>query len=237
MENQIAINIKYFAFGNGNDGFHEIDSINDFKDQIHEEYISSFHIHEAECGGGHFIIEFIYNLSLSDFLSFIVGGVAWDLIKYGTKKYAIDTFVKLYKKFRKDEVINDIRDVTFLFNDTKIEFYSILDREVEVDFELIGELFITLANNYERLTNEKGKNPTEICVPVFLDSISGKEPVFRAKLEVDEPFYFEGNKRFERIDYWGYWGVKYSDYDRAVYNVSENVLSEINWFTEQEFLR
>lgn len=101
MDNEIAINIKYYAFGDGKGGHYNIEQIKDFRKEIQDEYISSFHIHTAECGGGNFFIEFIYNLSLSDFLSFIVGGIAWDCIKSGVKRYAIDNFIKLYKKYRK----------------------------------------------------------------------------------------------------------------------------------------
>jgi hypothetical protein len=235
MENQVAINIKYFAIGNGNDGYYGEDELYEFKNQIHSEYISSFKVNTAECGANNFFIDFIYNLSLSDFLSFIVGGMAWDIIKHGTKKYAIDKFISFYTNFRTKTASQDIRDVTFLFNDSQVNFYSIIDNKPEVDFNLIGKIFKSLSEHYPNMKNNN-KFPTEICIPIFCDSNRFEKPIYRVKLECDEPLTYPDHRIFKESDYWGFWGLKYGyEFKRDVYSVSDKKLLNSDWLTEEEF--
>lgn len=57
------------------------------------------------------------------------------------------------------------------------------------------------------------------------------------KLDVDEPLYFEKEKQFKKNDYWGYWGLRYDDYSKAVYDVANDKYIKENWMTEEEYLR
>jgi len=234
MENQIAMKIQYYALRIGDDKFAGEKELYEFKSKIHEKYISTFEIEAAERGGKNFFIELLYNISLRDFLLFILGGAVWDLIKGGTKQFILRPFIRLYKNFRKSEGAQEIRDITFIFNDARVNIYSIFHNKPEVNFELIGKIFSSLAKNFQNISNKELKGLKSIHIPVFWDTISFKYPIYRTKLEFDEPLELDENSIKEE-DYFDFWGLEYFDNQRQVYKVSEEKLISERWFTENEF--
>jgi|LSQX01.3.fsa_nt_gb hypothetical protein len=234
MENQIAIKIKYYALGVGNNKYVGENELIEFKNKVHENYFSTFEIQTAERGGGNFIVEFLYNITLSDFLSFILGGIVWDLVKGVNKHFFLRPFIELYKKFRERPGAQDIRDITFVFNDSRIYVYSTEDRSAEVDFDLIGKLFNKLAENYSLLTHPVYNEPKEIHIPLFLDNASLKTPIFRLKFDYDDPLYTVGFE-FESDAYFKFWGLQYMDYYKCVFDVKEKQIIAEHWYDESEF--
>lgn len=236
MGNQIAIKIKYYTLGIGNNEYEGEAELSEFKSRIHEDYLSTFEIQTAERGGSNFIVEFLYNISLTDFLSFIIGGIVWDLVKGAGKQFVLRPFIELYKEFRKKPGAQEIRDITFIFNDSRICIYSIVDGSPEMDFELIGQIFNSLAENYSLFVQPVLNEPKEIHIPIFLDNVSLKTPTFRLKFDCDDPLY-DIRYNFESDAYFKFWGLQYMDYQKCVFDVAEKQLIKEHWYDENEFER
>lgn len=237
--NNIALKIDYFVFGTGDNGYYGEIPLIEFKDNLQSEYICTFNLKYAELGGGNFIIEFLYSISLKDYLMIVLGGAAWDVIKTGAKEFILRPFIEMYEEFKKKDDSQKIQDVKFVFSDSTIYITIIKDIEYEINFKTIGKIFKMLAKQYTNFKNEYGANPTEIHLPLFFDPVTLEKPVYRYKLDVDEPLYFHEGlaNQFKLDSYFKTWGLEYMDYSRSVYLVADQKMIRTNWMLKDEYLR
>ena len=236
MKNEIAIKINYNVLGKNDEENYGEDDVNQFRNRIQDHYLVTFHKHIAERGGGNFLIEFLIGLTLKDYLMVIAGGLAWDLIKIGSKKFFIQPFIDEYKKFRLTPYSQEIRDIAFTFSDTKLRILSARKDGVEVSFGIISRIFQKLAANYSKLDIDKHNKLTEITIPIFADSITADGLVYREKLEYDEPLLYEENLDiFNNEAYLKYWGLTFNNYNRKVFNVDSKSILNSSWYTGDEY--
>ncbi len=237
-DNQVALKIKYYVLGTGDNHFEGEGVLSKFKKEIHDEYFATFEIELADRGGGgNFVLELLMDITLKDYLMIIIGGVAWDLVKAGTKKLFIRPFIELYKKFRKDNSSQEIQELTFIFNDSRVKISAIKQITYEIDFEICGEIILSLAKHYHYFENSPGNFPLEIHIPLIEDSISNDTPLYRSLLSVDEPYVFnlKPQKKFTNEDYFKFWGLNYLGWIKYVYNLETTQLFENRWLAEDQF--
>lgn len=240
MKNEIAIKIEYYVLGKSSTENYGEDDVDQFRDEIQNDYVVTFNKKAAERGGGHFIIEFLLNLKLEDYLMMIIGGLAWDLVKMGTRQFFLKPFIERYIKFRETTYAHDIRDIIFNFSDTKLHIYSVIDNSPEVNFAIISKVFQKLASNYNKIDIDKNNKLTDIHIPMFLDE-TGNKNIYRQKLEFDDPIELElmiagkENDVFTQKAYFKYWGLAYFNYERKVYNLEKQELLNSNWRSEDEY--
>jgi len=236
MTNEIAIKIDYFVLGKSETENYGENDLDTFRDLIQKDYVVTFKKNVAERGGGNFIIEFLMNLSLKDYLMTILGGGAWDLVKFGARKFFIRPFIEEYNKFRKTPYSQDIRDISFTFSDTKLHLYSIIDCESEVNFTIVSRVFQELAKNYNKIDIVQTNKLTDIYIPIFHDLTSKEQDIYRQKLSVDEPLSFELTEDiFDKTAYFKLWGLSYFNYKRKIYDLQKQELIDKTWFLEDEY--
>ena len=212
------------------------DDIDKFRNSIQKDYIVTFKKTVAERGGGNFIIEFLLNLTLQDFLMIILGGVTWDLVKFGTRKFFIKPFLDEYEKFKKTPYAQEIRDIAFNFSNAKLHIYSIINGEPEINFATVSKIFQKLAKVYNKLDIEPTNKLTDIHIPIFHDVTANEMDLFRQKLSVDDPLE-DGLKDniFTYKAYFNFWGLVYFNYQRKIFDVNSQVLKIKNWYTEDDY--
>jgi hypothetical protein len=103
-----------------------------------------------------------------------------------------------------------------------------------MDFELVGNIFKCLAENFTLFTLPDLNTPKEIHIPIFLDNVSLKTPTFRLKFEYDDPLYGIGTS-FKSDAYFQFWGLEYMDYQKYVFDITERQIIKQRWFVEDEF--
>lgn len=231
MKNEVAIKVTYSLIGISDTEVYGEAEVDSFRNNIQHHYIVTFHKNQAELGGGHFIIEFLLGITLKDYLLMILGGAAWDLVKLGTQKFFIRPFIAAYEQFRQTPGSHEIRDIAFTFADTKLTILSIRNHDVEVSFGLIGQIFQRLTLAYNRLDSEPHNKLIEITVPIFKDS-RFTSSIYREKLPFDEPLESE---LFTEEAYFKFWGLKFFNYSRKVFDLELEKIIDSKWSTAEEF--
>jgi hypothetical protein len=101
MEKNAAIKISYGAIQEGQTIIQPI-GIAEFKEELSQCYVSSVYGRRGDLGGGlyEFAIEFLANISIQDVLQLIAGGVAFDLLKSGTKTFVLRPLIAAYEKLK-----------------------------------------------------------------------------------------------------------------------------------------
>lgn len=239
-DNLVALRIKYYVLGTGDNHFEDEKGLAEFKQEIHNEYISSFEIELADRGGfSNFVIEFLLDITLKDYLLMVAGGLAWDTIKYGSKQLFIRPFINLYQKFRRSQASQKIQEITFIFNDSRILIRSIHQISYEIDFQLLGKIFSRLSLHYEKFEVGEGHYPLEIDIPLIEDILKRGTPTYRYILSVDEPYVFEAKpkREFSEADYFKFWGLRFLGWQKYIYKVESSELVSNNWSTEDDYFR
>jgi hypothetical protein len=157
-------------------------------------------------------------------------GVAFDLIKSGTKAFVLRPFLAAYKKLRdrNKDIGVDIEEFRILFQDSSVIIWKICDDGI---FSSLGQIMLTLAVRYDSLVLASGERPFEIHVPVFEDLADDRLCRFRVPLDVDETV-----RTATVSDYLNFWGVEY-DYSRAyrVYDVGRDLLLDTEFYTRERY--
>jgi hypothetical protein len=238
MKNEIAIKVHYRILGKSDSENYGEDELDKFQQRIQNEYLVIMKKSIAERGGGNFLIEFLLGLTLKDYLMVIAGGVGWDLVKIGTKKFLLQPFIKQYRKFRETEYSQEIRDIAFTFSDTKLNILSIIPKQPEVNFVTIARIFQSLAKVYNQLDSDPNNKLIEISIPIFRDDFTSDKVIYREKLEVDEPLHFEHNQNiFNEHSYLKYWGLTFSNFTRKVFDFEAQSIINETWLTDSDFTR
>lgn len=227
MNHDLAINIDYWAVQEGKRDLWQLAGIAEFQNNLSQEYVSRVHGRPGDLGGGlyEFAIQVIANISIQDVVKLIADGIAFDLLKSGTKSFVLRPFLAAYEtlKARNADREVDIDEIRFMFNDAEVIITKLYANSI---YDSLGAVFQTLTQNFAYLRNGAGEYPYTIQIPVFEDP-EKKLCRFRVLLDVDETI--EG---VTSADYLGYWGIYY-DFERTsrVFDVKRKLLIDSDFLT------
>jgi hypothetical protein len=230
--NNIAIQIEYNAFQN-NFELEDFKDVNLFKEELSEDYIANIKGIPVGRGGGAYelIVKLILDIDLQTFLGVIAGGLAYDLVKMGTKKYFLKPLLEAYKRFKErndDSLI--ICELRFLFQDTVVIVKSLENLDL---YPALPKVFDKLTEKYKYLVTLNNEKPAEISIPVIFDK-DLKNKKYREPFTQEEDF--DGNYKLE--DYYKYWGTRYVfSYKQIVFDVMNEKYLDEEYYTEEEFWR
>lgn len=190
--NNISIKIDYDAFFSGGSledlKIEDFKGITEFKDDLSSEYVTYIKGHGVGRGGLVYdlIIEMIMNVSLKDFLEIIAGGIAYDLVKYGTKSLVLRPFILAFEKFNSLNN-NSVRIGTFRlkFEESDIVINSINKSGI---FHIVPQVFEKFLSHYQNLKHPLSNLfPDEVRIPVIYDSELEKDNYvkYRELLEME----------------------------------------------------
>jgi hypothetical protein len=227
MNPTLAINIDYWAIQEGENDLLQLAGIEEFQDELSQSYVSRVHGRPGDLGGGlyEFAIQVIANISVQDVIKLIADGMAFDLLKSGTKSFVLRPLLAAYQKLKARNADHDvdIHEIKLMFNDAEVVISKICDDSI---FESLGQIFQTLAEDSEYLRGRNGEFPHSIQVPVFEDP-EKRLCRFRVLLDVDETIH-----KVTSSNYFDYWGVEY-DFERTtrVYDVKRKLLIDSDYLT------
>lgn len=225
MDTGISIKILYWSPRN-DDAIADFEGIEEFRNELIDNYVSSIHGRPGDLGGGlnEFFLELVSNINLSDVVKFIGEGIAFDLLKGGTKAFVLRPFINAYKKLKDKNKNNhlDIYSLTICFNDSIVHIYKITEQSILEELETI---FKALAIHYNNLLFEGKEKPYEIHIPLFEEPERDRKIKYRKLFEVDEII-----ENVTVNDYYKYWGVNY-DYagKYIVYDLHNNVILDTDY--------
>lgn len=230
MEKGISIKVLYYAEQKAINELYDLNGIDKFRKELSEEYVSVVQGKPGDLGGlEKFLIDMIANISLESFAKLIIEGLAFDLIKSGTKSFVLRPFINAYKKLKsKNEERLDIERFSIIFEDTTIHIYSIYDNSVINQLESILN---NVALHYSLLVASKNEKPAEIHIPVFHDESDDRLSPFRVKLDVDETI-----QNFSEKDFSTYWGIFYEYSNQwIVYDLNNGQLVKEEFLPLQQY--
>jgi hypothetical protein len=231
METGTSIKITYWAEQSGEFGLYDFDGIDEFRQELTENYVAVVLSRPGALGGLHQLaIEIISNLTFVEVSKLLLSGIAFDLIKSGTKAFVLRPFLNAYHKLarRNTAYSPDISDIRLVFQDTTLVVYRITDGSIFLQLE---QILTTLAKHSSNLTLRSGERPFEIHIPIFEDPEPNPLCRFRVLLDVDEPI-----RTPSVADYFRYWGIHY-DFQRntRVYDVQRSLLLDQEFFTAARY--
>src|SRR3990167_8792622 len=102
MNHDLAINIDYWAVQEGKSDLWQLAGIEEFQDDLSQEYVSRVHGRPGDLGGGlyEFAIQIVANVSVQDVVKLIADGIAFDLLKSGAKSFVLRPFLAAYEKLK-----------------------------------------------------------------------------------------------------------------------------------------
>jgi hypothetical protein len=227
----IAVRIDYWTLPDGSPTGVEPEGIDEFRSDLQNVYVSLVRGQPGACGGGLYdlMVQVTSSISLRDVMNLILGGVAYDLIKSGTKSFVLKpliTAIDNLKSINKPRNI-EVDELTFSFQDAEIIVKKIGKQPLSDDLERI---FKTLAENFEYMKGHSGELPYAIHVPVF-EEPNPRFSRFRAMLDVDETI-----EDITTDSYFKYWGVRYNlEGQIRVFNVKQRLLIDARYMTQKEY--
>ena len=126
MHNEMAIRIDYWAAQKGSLGLDDLMGIADFREELEAEYVTIVRGRPGALGGlYHLSAEVVSTLTLSHVVQLLLDGVAFDLIKSGTKAFVLRPFLSAYKKLRdrNKSDYGDIDELRLIFQDSLVTIY------------------------------------------------------------------------------------------------------------------
>src|SRR5450759_4156506 len=122
----IAIRINYWTLPDGSPTGEEPVGIEEFRNDLQNEYISFVRGQSGACGGGlyEFFIQITTTITLRDVANMILGGVAYDLVKSGTQSFILRPLIAAFDKLKsisqKQYIDIDVGELKFSFQDADI---------------------------------------------------------------------------------------------------------------------
>jgi hypothetical protein len=232
MDTGTAVRVTYWAEQRaGQASIYDLEGIEDFRRELAERYVSVVQGRPGDLGGLHqFFVEIVSSISLADLALFLAQGVAFDLIKLGTKAFILRPFLAAYRALRdRNKTLRvDIEECRIVFQDSTVILYKICDDSIFVGLEQIP---LTLARKHSSLLLASGERPEEIHVPVFEDQADDRLCRFRVLLDVDETI-----QGVDVAAYLRYWGAEYI-YSHAsrVYDVEKDLLLDTEFYTRRRY--
>ncbi|MGV3631745.1 MAG: hypothetical protein ACO1O6_11100 [Bacteroidota bacterium] len=233
--NQIAFNITYHAFYSDTE-LEDFEGIREFRNELSENYISKVKGIPAGRGGGVYelIVDVIVNSTLEDYLKFMLEGLAFDLIKSGTKSLVFKPFLEAFEKFNsKNKNGVAIAEFKLQFEETEIVIKSLDDHGV---YSIVPRVFEHLTKMYFNLKHpESGHLPNKISVPVILDPKITQHYLHKFREPLGEEEYLEDLKQEQ---YFEFWGLEYEfslPLTQVVYDVKQAKITSDEFYTAAIF--
>jgi hypothetical protein len=231
MQGGIAITVKYWAAQSGDTGLRDIDGIDDFRNELADDYVAYVKGRPAGLGGlYHLSVEIVTTVALSHIVRLLLDGVAFDLIKEGTKTFVLRPFLAAYRKLKDRNKYGhaDIEELRLIFQDSVVTIDCLGDESIVFSLE---QILRTLAANYNKLLLSSGETPFKIHIPVFEDLAQDRPSRFRVLLDVDETI-----PSISTSDYYRLWGLWY-DFSRQyrIYDVPHQLLIDEPFLSRQEY--
>jgi hypothetical protein len=221
-----AIKITYWAEQKTDSvSIYDFEGIEDFRKELDENYVAVVQGRPSPLGGLHELaIEFISNLTLVEVTKFLLGGIAFDVIKSGAKAFILRPFLHAYQKLkdRNPSFRLDIEEFRIVFKDTLIVIYKITEDSV---FSKLEEILKAVAFHSDQLMLGTGERPFEIHVPVFEDPAKDRPCRFRVKLDVDETI-----SGISKSDYFRLWGLRYDYAGDRVFDIDKGLLIDNEFY-------
>jgi hypothetical protein len=204
MPPDTAITVKHAVSTDHAADFPDLDGIDEFRDSLAEDYISIVKGRPAGAGGLiHLFVEVVSMLPLSHIVQLLIDGVAYDLIKEGSRSFILRPFISAYKRLKEGnrERKIDIGTLAIEFQDCRLIIHETATDTIIDNLEAI---LFALSQNYDALALESGELPFEIHVAVVEDPEEDRPCRFRVRGEWDETIRGNGAS-----DYFGFWGLVY----------------------------
>lgn len=227
MNRTLAVKVDYWAIQEGENSLLQLAGITEFQNELEQSYISRVHGRPGDLGGGlyEFAVQLISNISVHDVVKLIADGIAFDLLKAGTKSFVLRPFLVAYErlKARNADRHVDIHEIQLMFNDAEVVISKICSDSI---YESLGQIFQTLAEDFDCLRGRNGEYPYSIQIPVFEDP-EKRFCRFRVLLDADETI-----SPVTRANYFDYWGLQY-DFEGTsrVFDVKRRLLIDSDYLT------
>ena len=231
----LAIKIDYDRYHNceADPSSETVAGLEEFRHEIEKEYITVVHKHLIGRGGNvyDFTVQLLTNVHLSDVSRWLLQGVAFDVLKWGTTAFVLRPFLDAFGRLRQREQqypgeVVDIGELTITFQDSTVIIRKV--RGVSF-FDSLEKILQALAVKHEALLRG-GSAPFMIYIPIFEDCASNRIIRFRQLLSVDETIAGVGES-----DYFKFWGVRYGYCENRVFDVERSLLIDEGFFTESEY--
>jgi hypothetical protein len=204
MNSNDFLEIRYDAFAY-NDGVEDFKDIESFKEEINKNYNNIVKANPIGRGGGayEFVINFICNLHLQDYLDKILlvylGGKVLDKsVEKLLEKYLFIPLQDTYQKLKKGNPILDCYSLQIELQDANIYIYKTYKDSV---FSNLDKILQEISKHLKNLEEIKKKKITEIYIPAVLDRVDGQK-LYRSPLGDQETI------NLSEKDYFSFWGVK-----------------------------
>jgi hypothetical protein len=226
-----SVKISYWAEQVSPTAIRSFNGIEEFRSELDQHYLTVVHGRPGDLGGLYQLaVHFVSNITLADVAAFIGGGVAYDLLKSGSKAFILRPFLSAFEKLRERNKSFgiDIEELRLEFQDSIVAIDSTFSDAIPSQ---LGPLLLAIADSYSCITLASGETPFEIRIPVLEDQSEGRICRFRAVLEVDEMLATATAK-----DYFGFWGLWY-DYSRQfrVYDVQRKLLIDDEFMSRERY--
>src|SRR5258708_4708320 len=102
MQDGMAIRVDYWAAADANLKLCDLEGIGEFRDELAGEYAAAIVRGRPGPLGGlyNLSVEIVSTLSLSYVVKLLLDGIAFDVIKEGTKTFVLQPFLLAYRKLR-----------------------------------------------------------------------------------------------------------------------------------------
>jgi hypothetical protein len=233
MQEGMAIKVDYWAAGNTNLTLYDLEGIGEFREELAGEYTSIVRGRPGALGGLYNLsVEIVSTLALSHIVRLLLDGVAFDLIKEGTKTFVLRPFLSAYRKLRERNGDKphrgDIDELRLIFQDSVVIVDCLGDGSIASSLEKILQ---TLARNYQHLVLSSGEPPFEIYIPIFEDPAVDRPSRFRVLVHWDETI-----PSVSVSDYFVYWGLWYDfSHKHRIYDVPRELLIDEGFLTQRQY--
>ena len=215
--NEITIIFDYKASGG------QIKGLDEFKKELQKNYLRSVRPNRKPQAGGLWdvFVEFYVNISLKEFiLSAIAGGLLWDLVKIGTRKFVFRPLVQAFEKLENEnQNLDYIPVIRMTFDDVQLCFYGVNKNF----FVGVSEVFKILFKDYNKIINLTDQDLYTIHIPAYLDT----------EITDREIYKIDPDREPSRQDFTKYWALSYTiDHERDVLDVENLRLLDKDWARE-----
>jgi hypothetical protein len=233
MQTSTSVKVTYWAVPDGPASMIDLKGVEEFRKELEDNYVAAVHGRRSDsCGAGLYelAIELISNVSLTDAVSWLMSGVAFDVLKHGANSLAIRPLLSAYRKLKEK---NKERGVTIgelriVLRDSILIVYNICEDGI---FDNLKGILEAVAKHYSKTLLRSGEGPYEIHVPVFEDTSEDRLVRFRVLLDVDENMVPVGPAAY--YNYWGLWFDR--SYQSRVFDVSADLLLDEEFFTKERY--
>lgn len=224
-----SVKVTYWAEQVGENQLDDLPGIEEFRTELEQEYAAAVHGRPGDLGGLlHMAVEFVSSISMSDVATFIAEGMAYDVLKEGSKSLVLRPFLHAYRKLKdrnRDSQL-DIEVLRLTLRDSVLVIYRLSEGSIPANLE---KILVAAASEYRHMVLRSGEAPFELHIPVFEDPAADRISRFRVLLGVDETIAPQ-----PQTDYFKLWGLYY-DFSRTtrVYDAATHSLIDDEFLTQE----